>query len=385
MDSKIEGDWVDITQQFRDAAQELPLGSLLHEECFGLGEAMNAVEIMDPKMDTFCQENRIDREVLSVQEARKDQLKVSDFSPEEQLGIIDELLACTATWLSGHNLAQTVFTCYYVHDVSTVEDALIKAACIGVLKCCYYVREVLIASSVHEDEDQQTSLYLGFDLLRELPDRRAMATLKDVEVDVNRQIRHFSNPQSQCKPFSGAHCCTGANADNLDQVRALLARIRFIKHLFGFCMHSENQQDEVRAEATKALQSAMELLPELNKTLDFGIKRADGPPKNALMLGFEPLLNERLLPPSSRSPTLLSRTEAIEFYSNIIPELKSTISIVALPSLSACLDCFWQFSWRRPLPSVISRSYLLKHIDVVHVHPSTWLKFFFLTTSVHTW
>ena len=38
---------------------ELSLGELLHDDMFGLFEAMSAIELMDPKMDAGMQCNRL--------------------------------------------------------------------------------------------------------------------------------------------------------------------------------------------------------------------------------------------------------------------------------------------------------------------------------------
>ena len=43
--------WQDSTSQFLEACDQLELGELLHDEMFGLFEAMSAIEMMDPKMD----------------------------------------------------------------------------------------------------------------------------------------------------------------------------------------------------------------------------------------------------------------------------------------------------------------------------------------------
>jgi hypothetical protein len=51
-------EWSDITVEFFEAVQELDLGELLHyEECFGLFEAMSAIEMMDKKMDIGMMDN----------------------------------------------------------------------------------------------------------------------------------------------------------------------------------------------------------------------------------------------------------------------------------------------------------------------------------------
>ncbi len=50
--------WVDVTQEFGKATKELGLGELLHDNLFGLFEAMSAIEMMDPKMDAGMRCNR---------------------------------------------------------------------------------------------------------------------------------------------------------------------------------------------------------------------------------------------------------------------------------------------------------------------------------------
>ncbi|KAF2364703.1 NatC N(alpha)-terminal acetyltransferase Mak10 subunit [Trinorchestia longiramus] len=62
--------WTDITAEFFDASKELDLGELLHDELFGLFEAMSAIEMMDPKMDAGMMCNRGTR-VLTFDQAVK--------------------------------------------------------------------------------------------------------------------------------------------------------------------------------------------------------------------------------------------------------------------------------------------------------------------------
>ena len=47
-----------MTPSFLPACSELALGELLHDDMFGLFEAMSAIEMMDPKMDAGMVCNR---------------------------------------------------------------------------------------------------------------------------------------------------------------------------------------------------------------------------------------------------------------------------------------------------------------------------------------
>lgn len=44
-------EWRDVTGEFFDCVKELQLGELIHDNMFGLFDAMSAIEMMDPKMD----------------------------------------------------------------------------------------------------------------------------------------------------------------------------------------------------------------------------------------------------------------------------------------------------------------------------------------------
>ncbi|CAJ0936403.1 unnamed protein product [Ranitomeya imitator] len=128
---KTNANWIDITQEFKDACSELKLGELLHDKLFGLFEAMSAIEMMDPKMDAGMIGNQVNRKVLNFDQAIK------------------------ITWLEGHSLAQTVFTCLYVHNADFIEDPAMKAFALGILKICDIAREKVNKAAVFEEFSMQ--------------------------------------------------------------------------------------------------------------------------------------------------------------------------------------------------------------------------------------
>ncbi|CAG9828746.1 unnamed protein product [Diabrotica balteata] len=58
-----------ITSKFQEAVKDLKLGELLHDDLFGLFEAMSAIEMMDPKMDAGMLCNRGSRKIISFDQA----------------------------------------------------------------------------------------------------------------------------------------------------------------------------------------------------------------------------------------------------------------------------------------------------------------------------
>lgn len=64
------------------------------------------------------------------------------------------MLVCVCsqiTWLEGHSLAQTVFTCLYVHNPDLIEEPALKAFALGILKVCDIAREKVNKAAVFEE------------------------------------------------------------------------------------------------------------------------------------------------------------------------------------------------------------------------------------------
>ncbi|KAA8573598.1 hypothetical protein EYC84_005181 [Monilinia fructicola] len=96
-----------ITQVFTDAAHQLEVGDLVKDPFFTLFDAVAALEIMDPKMDSGY---------LAPGETMEDEYDFAQaLLPEEVLGIIDQLLCHEMAWHMGHPLAQTIFTSLSEH------------------------------------------------------------------------------------------------------------------------------------------------------------------------------------------------------------------------------------------------------------------------------
>lgn len=55
------------------------------------------------------------------------------------------------TWLEGHSLAQTVFTCLYIHNPDLIEEPALKAFALGILKVCDIAREKVNKAAVFEE------------------------------------------------------------------------------------------------------------------------------------------------------------------------------------------------------------------------------------------
>lgn len=137
--------WQDVTQDFFESIKELELGELVHHEFFGLFEAMSAIEMMDPKMDAGMCCNKEMQKPLDFNTAlQTGVLKLDNFTNAELIGLFDAIFACVISWLEGHSMAQTVFTCLYLHHPHTIVDKTLKACCFGIHKLVDYISRYVL-------------------------------------------------------------------------------------------------------------------------------------------------------------------------------------------------------------------------------------------------
>ncbi|XP_067665722.1 N-alpha-acetyltransferase 35, NatC auxiliary subunit-like [Haliotis asinina] len=365
---KLTYNWNDVTQDFVGAVSELQLGELLHDSSFGLFEAMSAIEMMDPKMDAGMMCNQIRRKVLTLEQAVESNcIKIQDLTMPEQIGIMDSTLACLVTWLEGHSLAQTVFTNLYLHDPYLIEDRCLKAFSICSLKIVDNIREKINRANVFEEEDFQPMSY-GFKMAAEVTDARTSGMMKEVEEDVNRLIK-----MTRSKPGEERDAAT---EQEHELATAVFSRIRFYRLLHSMLMSFSKEKCEGIPQAQKTLVQLLELVPQVKATIHFGIQPEDREAtKNdyPTIMGFEPLINQRLLPPTfPRYTVIKSRTEAMDYVENLLLRLQTVTSVPEMTSLHMILETFIEFS--KSGPCVLARSILQQTLLPVNrrifgIHP----------------
>lgn len=76
-----------------------------------------------------------------------------------------------------------------------------------------------------------------------------------------------------------------------------------------------------------------------------------------IMMGFEPLVNQRLLPPTfPRYAKIIKREEMVNYFSKLIERIKTLCEVINITNLHSILDFFCEFSEQSPC--VLSRSLL---------------------------
>eukprot|EP00064_Thunnus_orientalis_P001999 superscaffoldBa00000139_g2004 len=348
---KNNANWVDITHEFKGACKELNLGELLHDKLFGLFEAMSAIEMMDPKMDAGMIGNQVNRKVLNFEQAIKEgAIKVKDLSLPELIGIIDTCFCCLITWLEGHSLAQTVFTCLYVHNPDLIEEPALKAFALGILKVCDIAREKVNKAAVFEEEDFQAMTY-GFKMANNVTDLRVTGMLKDVEDELQRKVKSTRSRQGEQRDPE-------VELEH-QQFLALFNRIKFTRLLLTALIAFTKKETSSVGEAQKLVAQAADLLSAIHSSIQHGIQSQNDTTKgdHPIMMGFEPLVNQRLLPPTfPRYAKIIKREDMVAYFGKLIERIKTVCDVINTTNLHGILDFFCEFSEQSPC--VLSRSLL---------------------------
>lgn len=374
------GRWEDITGEFMQCVKQLHLGELLKTDQFTLLEAMSAIELMDPKMDGGMMVKKSNRKILTLEQSIKaGTVKVSNLELNELIGIIDDSYSCLVTWLEGHSLAQTVMTNLYLHEPERIEDRCLRVFSQSMLKLVDCMDEMVQTFFCIEEED--FLLNLGkFNLARQINCQKVLSNVEDL-------CHHYEKLLSE-KPTSSS-CQDKQQAHENLLLQAIIERLKFTYNFYACFFNLQrvlvkNQWDlDTQTEAQylktlklvqntvstcdEKLEKCLKHLDRWKDTIDLGIK----PPKQdtdtqneaeyPTIMGFEPLINHKLLPPAyPRCPSMKTRSSALEYLRNLIIKLRQCFVLsnsFNQRSFSKSLHSIEYFSkYFRPSSCVISRS-----------------------------
>nr|KAF7417202.1 hypothetical protein H0235_011733 [Vespula pensylvanica] len=348
--NQVSYNWVDITQEFFEAITgsyfclELELGELLHNEFFGLFEAMSAIEMMDPKMDAGMLCNRGNSKPCTfIQAVETGAIKLDNLIPAEVIGIIDSTYSCIVSWLEGHSLAQTVFTNLYLHQPSMIMDKPLKTFCYAVYKIIEVIKDCINKALVFEEEDFQSLTY-GYRLQQDITEQKTISMLREVEEELHKKSRIKPVDVESEKEYN----------DGL----ALYARIRFTKMFYQTLslMGRKEQLQQNLVDCQRLLSNCSDMIQVMIKTVNRG-EKADEVSDHPNIMGFDAMVNQRLLPPTfPRYTKIKPRVEALEYLDELLNRFKTVTKITNYTGFHAALDFFLEFS--RQSPCILSRSML---------------------------
>lgn len=340
---------------------ELKLGELVHDELFGLYDAMAAIELMDPKMDAGMMCNKSKKLYPFEEMVRRNLIKIKDFSLEELIGIIDDTYSCLVMWMNGHSLAQTVFINLYLHSPNLIFDKTLKSFCIVILKIVDIINEIVLQASVYEEEDFQTKTY-SFDLASFKNHSKTQTLIKAVDEELKSQIKNevLSNKSDK---------------QTLELLKALHCRIKFTQVFYTILLNFKKEilnsssslpLKEFIFTTNQLINNCEVLVPEWLSTLDYGVKPSDQSnlnvdhyqPNYPTILGFEPLINQRLLPSSfPRYVKITPRADSVAYLKSFLLRYQRLMKVHFIENFFEVINFFNEFSKLKP-SCVVSRSML---------------------------
>lgn len=365
--SESGSEWRDITVRFQDSCQVLALGELVHDPYFCLGEAMAAVEFMEPRMDLNMRGACSSTPLLTAQEALECRVELEHFSEEEVLGVADELLSLVTTWLSGHTLAQTVYTCIYLHDTSRVRHSGVRSLLWAAGSVVELMRTALLQAKVYVEDDHQC-LTIGVGTNEGRPSvEKVVAAVKEHEDSLQQIIKRILRGEGQATADNAA-----ADHGSAGVQRTLLGHYRFWRHLLSVLLgippaETVRRSSAGREQLRTGLEQCCKALKEMGGTLSLRAVWHDE--EERLHYGFHAALNNLVLPPSPRHVVQMGSAESLAYMSNFVEGMQVIQQVVELASLREILSTMMEMCSMPSIPTVLVRSYLKLALEVLFVSP----------------
>lgn len=162
-----KADWVDVTDLVGRAATDLGVGHMLYQEGYTMSEAMSAVELMDPKMDSGHQYDKVHTydERLAMGEVKA----MDAINWDEALSAMDFVERAEVALHDGASASQTTFTLHYFYHAAMTPIApksaplpqrFLDLFCKLTLRCDEDLRVLISQSAVLDEEVHSVLLSL---------------------------------------------------------------------------------------------------------------------------------------------------------------------------------------------------------------------------------
>ncbi|GAA5905135.1 uncharacterized protein JCM6883_004977 [Sporobolomyces salmoneus] len=153
-------EWIDCKAEFETALSELSIGQLVQDPRYTMMDLMSAIEINDPRTDSFVAARNNSGSQLPDFDASR------QLSTEEIVWVLDKIMRLEATFQDGQPLMSTLWNCNYFRIPSLPAlssscgderigsvQAVFRAMLLGILKSQEIVWEECCKGQVYEHED----------------------------------------------------------------------------------------------------------------------------------------------------------------------------------------------------------------------------------------
>ncbi|KAJ3204382.1 N-alpha-acetyltransferase 35 NatC auxiliary subunit [Entophlyctis luteolus] len=352
------------------ARTDMGRSQILMAPNFSLYDAMMALEIMEPRMDSgmLLPSNPAPRwSVLHAQ-------TIVRFTGGEILGIVDRLLSKTVSWLLGAHLSQTVFTCVLAHNPHACKSALVRTLIIALLKSTHKMKTIFESARVVEDDEFFGFLPHGFSLANEVADSEAFEDLMRAENSVQSQIRSMELGSSGELSTNDPEVVDGDELaapvffeDEIESDRrkqyleAIIARIRFVKFFLSSLVYVAKQNHD---SAKKCLAQCLVQINECKSSLNFS---------KDMGIAFDTLVNRKLM--SDSPPRTVVEPESLDAaYESIRIIVEHILEVMNMLTASGSGEPGWddvltfiaRFGSRKNRPGPLERSILVSSFTYDH-------------------
>ena len=322
---ELNNEWSDITSLIsKVTSTEMFQGEMMAHAYFSLKGSLSALELMDPKMDVG-----MIKDVLTIEKAKADGLIPDDLTNEQVLIIMDQLLACEATFHLGQSIGHSIFTCLYAHDTTIIKNEYLKAYLQCMLLTNNYIYDVILNGHVFQDEDF-------------VPNKFHFSLCEDIDINIiYQQIDNIINK---------------ANKNDDKYLHMIYDRLKFRKILLQ--IHISLLKDN----GNNLNQYIIQAISLLNKIKDNTLLNdQDEHQKNNNInhiIGFNESITTHLLPNlPPRKCNIISIHQTLVHYTQLLQEL---LLLTKLKSLSNLEDIFlFMHEFARNNCLLITRSYCI--------------------------
>jgi hypothetical protein len=357
--------WHDQLQLLDTASDEMELGDLLAGQSFELQDAMSALEMMDPQMDTGMA-------VAAAQSAEDDEPlpTLPDEVPDALvIGLLDDILCAEHGWYRGLSLTQTVYKLEWMQSAPDVVDVRLRSTLCATARAVAAARSIVLRGDVHEEEDfngtlsglilhdQVTDADLAA-MLQQAEEQCAKAVLAaKAEAGVKASAAEGEQAATEPPPSSASSSAGGsgeaAGGSALDLAQAVLCRVRFRQTFCSAMLH-------LARPSARALEAAKRMLAQAEQQLDqMAGSVALGTPREQLAycLGGR-AVRKRLGSAPTKRPEWLGRGEGVTASRELLAQLRQLCGVA---EASEDYDSFLRWvedltTGTKPAPSILVRS-----------------------------
>ena len=211
--------WHDVLPLLDAAADELTLGDLLHGQNFHLQEAMSALEMGDPQMDSMAS--------AEPEEDPAPSLPPDTISAADLVGVLDDMLCCEHAWYGSSPLAHSLFRLDWLHAIPDIRPLELRAPLLAAVKSASAVRALVLRGDVAEEEDFVPSVS-GLNLQEHTSEVEVAKQLMAAEEATQLRLTALK-AGGEAGGEAGAEA--GGEVEAPEALEAVLSRLRFRRGL----------------------------------------------------------------------------------------------------------------------------------------------------------